>query len=191
MRKPEKHRDQNTEIELSDCLPRCLDWRLLLFMTPMLRATDRIRDTVRQMSALALCSRHECCWHTHQRRGWGGSKRERNGVSKEEMARERRGEKRKQRGKGKQEGGASLPSEIRHRTKQTSSVGQDLFCHVSVREQPVWSERDTTGLDKPQAVTLTLTDPGEEVETSCALLQHQCSFLKICSAQAGRLLRTE
>lgn len=41
-------------------------------MTPMLRATDRIRDTVRQMSALALRSRHECCWHTHQRRNGGG-----------------------------------------------------------------------------------------------------------------------
>lgn len=39
--------------------------------------TDRIRDTVRQMSALALCSRHECCWHTHQKkkkRGGGGSR---------------------------------------------------------------------------------------------------------------------
>ncbi|KAK5854088.1 hypothetical protein PBY51_015186 [Eleginops maclovinus] len=38
-------------------------------MTPMLRAADQIRDTVRQMSALVLCSRHECCWHTHQRKG--------------------------------------------------------------------------------------------------------------------------
>lgn len=64
----ERHWETKTqEIELWDCLPLCLDWRLLLFVTPMLRATDQIRDAMRQMSALALCSRHECCWHTNRR----------------------------------------------------------------------------------------------------------------------------
>lgn len=62
----------------------------------MLRATDQIRDAVRQMSALALCSRHECCWHTHQRSvcGGGGEQKGENRVSTEEkmdgMKKERR-----------------------------------------------------------------------------------------------------
>lgn len=100
MSETEKHGDQNTEIELSDCLPRYLDGRLLLFVTPMLRATDQIRDTVRQMSALALCSRHECCWHTHQR--WRGGQKRENRVSKErEDGWREKGERRNEGGRGR------------------------------------------------------------------------------------------
>ena len=57
--------------ERSLCLPRCLDWRVPLFMTPKLRATAQIMDTVRQMSAQVLCSRHVCCWHGLQKSGEG------------------------------------------------------------------------------------------------------------------------
>lgn len=166
--KTEKHRDQKHGARaLSDCLPRCLDWRLLLFMTPILRATERIRDTVRQMSALALCSRHECCWLPHQRRGRGrGKKRERNGVSAEEkMEGTEEGKQRVEEDNRKEAG-------VRPHLAQASSVGQDLLCHVSVRQQPVWSESDTTSLDTLQAATLTPTDPREEQETSCALYPH-------------------
>lgn len=91
------------------------------------------------------------------------------------------GERKENRGReGKQEGGGSLPSEIR----------RDLLCHVAVRQQPVWSESGAASLDIPQAVTLTLTDPGEEQETLHALHGHKCSISKISSAQARRLKGT-
>lgn len=51
------------------------------------------------MSALALCSRHECCWHTHQRlgeerAGWcGGDTEEKiDGTKKEERIKTERHE---------------------------------------------------------------------------------------------------
>lgn len=93
MRETEKQRHKqtkSTETELSDCLPWCLDWRLLLFMTPKLQDTDQIRDTVRQMSTLALCSRHECCWQTHQRREGETSTRERTGRAQRRRWMERK-----------------------------------------------------------------------------------------------------
>lgn len=83
--KTEKHGDQNVETVLSDCLPRCLDWQLLLFVTPMLRATDQIRDTVRQMSALALCSKHGLLAHTPKKRGGGPKGENRVGTEEEKM----------------------------------------------------------------------------------------------------------
>lgn len=93
-------------------------------------------------------------------------------------------EKRKQRGRAKQEGGVCLPSEVGRQATQR----RDPLCHVSVRQQPALLESDTTSLDIPQAVTPTLADPGEEQEDSHALqpspLVH---FSKISSEQAGRL----
>ncbi len=161
---------------LLDCLPQCLDWRMLLLVTLMLRATDRIRDTARQMSALALCSRHECCWHTHQRRERG----ERNGVSTEEKmdGTQKGGERKENREKEDNRRGAGVSSEIRW----------DLLCHAAVRQQPVWSESDAASLDIPQAVSLTRADPREEQETSHALRCHECSCSKVSSAQAGSRL---
>lgn len=83
-------------------------------VTPMLRATDQIRDTVQQMSSLALCCSHECCWHTRQRtRRGGGSKRGENRVGTEE----------KMDGVKKEGGGEKFAA-------QTSSAGRDPHCRV-------------------------------------------------------------
>lgn len=177
-------RPKSAETELSDCLPWCPDWRLLLFMTPMLRAT--------QIGSGTLCDR--CLpWrsvpgmsaagtHTKRRKKRGGGfKRETGGARRKRWMAQ---EKRKQRGRGKQEGGVCLPSEVGRQATQR----RDPLCHVSVRQQPALLESDTTSLDIPQAVTPTLADPGEEQEDSHALqpspLVH---FSKISSEQAGRL----
>lgn len=105
---------------------------------------------MRQMSAPALCSRHECCWHTHQRRegqerrrgaGAKGEKRGEDGWNGKSERREGGG------GGGKYERGEvdveSLPSEARRHAAQAPSAGRDMLRHVSVKHEPVWSESDT------------------------------------------------
>lgn len=131
------HKDQNTEMELSDCLPWYLDGLLLLFMTPMLWATDQIRDTVRQMSALVLCSRHECCWHTHQSKREGGKRREQGGY-RGSMVWKRTGEKRDERGRGQMQGEGVCPrkSDVTpHRLHRQDEIYSVMFLSdSSVRE---------------------------------------------------------
>lgn len=89
----------------------------------MLRATDQIRDAVRQMSALALCSRHECCWHTHQRRAGEKTQKGKNSVSTEEkmdgMKKERREKETETRKEEKRTGGGR--GELCHRGSDVTS----------------------------------------------------------------------
>lgn len=73
--------------------------------------------------------------HTKEEEEEEGGKRERNGVSTEEKdGWHEKGRERRENKEGKQEGGGSLPSEIRRHTTQASCAGRDLLCHVSVRQ---------------------------------------------------------
>lgn len=132
----------------------------------MLRATDQIRDAVRQMSALALCSRHECCWHTHQRSvcGGEGSKRGVSRVSREEkMDGMKKGEERNQRGRRRKTEEGEGMRRVCHRDSDVTSrrlhrwdeIYSVMFLSVSNQSG---QESDATSLDIPRAATLTLTD---------------------------------
>lgn len=86
-----------------------------------------------------------------------GKKREReNRVSTEEKM---DGVK-KERQERKREGGRVCPRKSHVTPRRLPR--RDLLCHVSVTQQPVWSESDTTSLDIPRAVSLSLADPREE-----------------------------
>lgn len=86
-----------------------------------------------------------------ERTGWAHRKRM-DGMKKE------RRDKKTETGVGEDK--ESSPEEITRLT--TLQAGRYLLCHVSVWQQPVWSECDTVSLDIPQVVTLTLTDLGDE-----------------------------
>lgn len=75
----------------------------------------------------------------------------------------------KSRIRGRKRGVGSWKTEFRHHILQTSSLEWDLLCHVSVSQQRVGSESDTTGLDIFQAVSVTLTELEEKWKTSYEL----------------------
>lgn len=131
----------------------------------MLRTTDQIRDTVRQMSALVLCSRHEHYWHTNQRKGGGRKKKESWASTDEKMDdRRRKGGKRKREQRRTAKDREWKELEFKHHMPHTSLVEWNLLWHVSVSRQPVGSEGDTESLDVSQVAAVALTELGAECE---------------------------
>lgn len=125
-------------------VPWCQDWLLLHSLTSVhWRRTDQIRDTMRQMSALAFCSR--------LRAAGANTKEDREKTARAKAAREDIWHKTEQ-----CRGGRCAPGSV---LIQRHTAARRLLCHGSVRQQPVWAQSDTASLDKPGAAALTPTDP--------------------------------
>lgn len=131
----------------------------------MLRATDQIRDAVRQMSALALCSRHECCWHTN-RRGMAARGKARGKKGREQSEHRGRGgwhemgEQEKKKGVG----------EFACHFLQTSSAGRDILRHISVRNQ--FGQKEMLQV-QTYLQQLTPTDLGDELDVLTLILRNK------------------
>lgn len=110
---------------------------------------------------------------TPKKRARRKSTREKTGRTQRRRRMERKRKRKRENGQRDED---SLPSEIRHHTAVTSFRGRDPLCHVSVRQQPVWSESDTTSLNIPRGATCTLSGLWEKQDTSHVLNHHQCPF---------------
>lgn len=108
------------------------------------RRADQIRDTVRQMSALAFCSR--------LRAAGANTKEDREKTARAKAAREDIWHRKEQ-----CRGGRCAPGSLLIQRHAAAAAGR-LLCHGSVRQQPVWAQSDTTSLDKLAGADLTLTD---------------------------------